>query len=138
MQAATFLNPESMHDPSRIYTHVVVAPVGRMVFLAGQWGADGEGMLVSEDFAAQVEASYRNVLTALAAAGAGPEHVTKLTHYVVGLDQERRAAMHQTVGTIFQAPKPASTLLGVERLARDGMLYEVDAVAVLPEPAPPG
>lgn len=91
-----FMNPEGVFDPSPIYTHLVVAPPGRVVFLAGQWGGDLDGRLVSADFAEQVAQAYRNVTTHLAAVEIGPEHVTKLTHYVVGLDQEKRAALHPT------------------------------------------
>ena len=56
-----------------------------------------------------------------------------VTHDVVGLDAEKRAALHEHLGTIWTGSRPASTLLGIERLARDGMVYEVDVQAVLPE-----
>lgn len=128
-----FMNPEGVFDPSPIYTHLVVAPPGRVVFLAGQWGGDLDGRLVSADFAEQVAQAYRNVTTHLAAVEIGPEHVTKLTHYVVGLDQEKRAALHAHVGTIWTGARPAATLLGVAALARDEMLYEVDVAAVIPD-----
>ena len=59
--------------------------------------------------------------------------MTKLTHYVVDLDQDRRSALHAVVGGIWPTDKPASTLLGVAGLARDGMFYEVDVQAVLPD-----
>ena len=84
-------------------------------------------------FAAQVERSFVNVRTQLAAAGIGPGQVTKLTHYVVGLDQDKRSVLHGEVGKLWPTDKPASTLLGVDRLARDGMYYEVDVQAVIPD-----
>jgi enamine deaminase RidA (YjgF/YER057c/UK114 family) len=120
-------------DPSRIYTHIVIPPPGRVVFLAGQWGALSDGDLIDGGFDAQVAQAYSNVLTNLSAAGIGPGEVTKLTHYVVDLDQERRATLHSHVGTIWRKDKPASTLLGVRSLAREGMFYEVDVQAVIPD-----
>lgn len=127
------LNSEGVFDPSAIYSHVVVPPAGRVVFLAGQWGADAEGALVGGGFGAQVAQAFSNVQIHLAALGIGPRHVLKLTHYVVDLDQEKRAALHAAAAKIWPVDKPASTLLGVVRLARDEMLYEVDVQAVIPD-----
>lgn len=127
------LNPDGVFDPSAIYSHVVIPPPGRVVFFAGQWGGDGEGTLADGGFAAQVAQAFRNVQVQLAAAGIGPGQVTKLTHYVVDLDQDKRSALHGVVGSIWPTDKPASTLLGVARLARDGMWYEVDVQAVIPD-----
>jgi enamine deaminase RidA (YjgF/YER057c/UK114 family) len=126
------INPEEMFDPSGIYTHVVIPPPGRVVFFAGQWGALGDGSLIDGGFDAQVAQAFTNVLANLSAAGIGPGQVAKLIHYVVDLDQEKRAALHRQVGTIWSHDKPAATLLGVESLARDGMFYEVDVHAVIP------
>lgn len=133
MSTFQHINPEGAFDPSQIYTHIVVPPPGRVVFFAGQWGGDLEGRLVDGGFEAQVARAFTNVQTHLAAAGISPSQVTKLTHYVVDLDQDKRTALHGQVGSIWAADKPASTLLGVSRLARDGMLYEVDVNAVIPD-----
>ncbi len=127
------INPDGAFDPSRIYSHIVIPPPGRVVFFAGQWGGDIEGNLVEGGFPAQVARSFENVRTQLAGAGIGPAQVTKLTHYVVGLDQEKRSVLHGEVGKTWPVDKPAATLLGVERLARDGMYYEVDVQAVIPD-----
>ena len=127
------INPDGVFDPSAIYSHVVIPPPGRVVFLSGQWGGTTGGLLIDGGFAAQVEQAFRNVHVQLAAAGIGPAQVTKLTHYVVDLDQDKRSALHGVVGSIWPTNKPASTLLGVARLARDGMWYEVDVQAVIPD-----
>ncbi len=127
------INPDGVFDPSSIYTHVVIPPPGRVVFIAGQWGGDGNGVLVEGGFEAQVEQAFHNVQVQLNAAGIGPPQVTKLTHYVVDLDQDRRSALHGVVGGLWPTHKPAATLLGVARLARDGMWYEVDVQAVSPD-----
>jgi enamine deaminase RidA (YjgF/YER057c/UK114 family) len=133
MDEMRFLNPDGVFDPSPLYSHVVVPPPGRPVFLAGQWGGDRDGNLVPGGFAAQVEQAYANVMVQLEAVGLGPEHVAKLIHYVVDLDGDKRAEMHARVGAVWTGLRPASTLLGVAALAREGMLYEVDVAAVLPE-----
>jgi len=127
------INPDGVFDPSAIYSHVVLPPPGRAVFFAGQWGADIRGSLVAGGFAAQVVRALANVGVQLRAVGIGPEHVTKLTHFVVGLDQEKRAVLHGAVGDMWPHDRPAATLLGVERLAREGMEYEVDVQAVVPD-----
>lgn len=127
------LNPDGAFDPSAIYSHIVVPPAGRVVYLAGQWGADADGTLVGGGFEEQVAQSFANVQIHLAALGVGPKNVVKLTHYVVDLDQEKRAVLHGVAGKIWPVDKPAATLLGVVRLAREEMLYEVDVQAVIPD-----
>ena len=127
------INPDGAFDPSRIYSHIVIPPPGRVVFFAGQWGGDLDGNLVPGGFDAQVARAYANVQTHMAAVGIGPEHVTKLTHYVVDLDQDKRSTLHGRAGEIWPVEKPCATLLGISRLARDGMLYEVDVQAVIPD-----
>lgn len=59
-------------------------------------------------------------------------HVT-LTHYVVGLDQTKRGVVHGVAGKVWSRDKPASTLLGIDQPAREGMYYEVDVQAVIPD-----
>lgn len=127
------INPEGVFDPSQIYTHIVIPPPGRLVFMAGQWGGTEDGVLVEGGFGAQVAQAFCNVQVHLDAIGIDPMHVTKLTHYVIGLDQEKRSSLHQHVGTIWTSERPASTLLGVSALAREDMLYEVDVQAVIPD-----
>lgn len=133
MQELRYINPEGVFDPSEIYTHMVIPPPGRIVFLAGQWGGDVEGVLAGDEFGAQVDQAFANVRALLAEIGIGPPQVAKLTHYVVGLDAEKRAELHRRVGAIWPGERPASTLLGVSRLAREDMLYEVDVQAVIPD-----
>ncbi len=127
------INPDGAFDPSQIYSHIVIPPPGQVVFFAGQWGGDLDGLLVDGGFEAQVVRAFENVRTHLAAAGIGPAQVTKLIHYVVDLDQAKRSILHGVVGGIWPVDKPAATLLGVARLARGGMLYEVDVHAVIPD-----
>ena len=133
MDGFEHVNTEGVFDPSKIYSHIVVPPPGRVIFLAGQWGADIDGSLIDGGFAEQVAQAFTNVQLHLAGLGIGPQHVLKVTHYVVGLDQEKRSALHAEAARLWPVDKPAATLLGVQSLARDGMFYEVDVQAVIPD-----
>lgn len=127
------IQPDGLNDPRQIYTHVVTTQTpGTVVFVSGQYGADEQGNLVSDEFEPQVRRALANLKLALAGAGAGPEHVTKVTHFIVDHDIGKLGTVRGEMDAVFGDTKPASTLLGVARLALDGMLYEIEATAVLP------
>jgi enamine deaminase RidA (YjgF/YER057c/UK114 family) len=117
--------------PAETYSHVVVAPAGRLVFVAGQVAEDAAGALVGPgDLAAQARQAFANVGRALAAAGVRPEQVARLTIYVVGLRLEHLPAIEAGRGALFGDHRPADALVGVEALAHPGCLIEVEALAV--------
>jgi enamine deaminase RidA (YjgF/YER057c/UK114 family) len=127
------MNPEGLYDPTpNGYSHVAtVGPGARLVFVAGQGGENEDGEL-SADFRLQVRQALTNLCIALAAAGAGAANIAKLTMLVVDHSEGR---LHE-IGSELElalsaAPKPTCTLIPVTRLALDGMLFEVEAVAVL-------
>ncbi|MEO3428073.1 RidA family protein [Pelagibius sp. CAU 1746] len=126
------VNPAGLYDPApNGYSHAVVATGGsRIAYIAGQGGEDANGKL-SPQFSDQVEQAYANLRSALDAVGAKPGQVTKITTYVVDYDQSKLGAMTEAVKQTFGDALPAQTLVPVPRLALDGMLFEVDAVAVL-------
>ncbi len=128
----TVINPPELYDPAANgYSHVVVATGGnRVAYIAGQGGEDADGNLAA-DFEAQVAQAYANLNAALQAAGASTQQVTKITTYVVGYKQSMLAAMARQLQAAFGGMLPAQTLVPVPRLALDGMLFEVDAIAVL-------
>jgi enamine deaminase RidA (YjgF/YER057c/UK114 family) len=80
---------------------------------------------------AQAEQVYRNVVTALDAAGAKPSDVVKLTTYVVGHRPELLQSIMAARRPAFGDHHPASTYVGVQALARPQYLIEVEAIAVL-------
>jgi enamine deaminase RidA (YjgF/YER057c/UK114 family) len=124
------INPEDLPVPST-YTHVVVATGTRMVFIAGQEPEDADGNLVGPgDLAAQARQVYANLGRALAAAGASPGQVTKITIYVVHHRPEHLPVIERARKHLFGDHKPADTVVGVETLAQPGYLIEVDAIAV--------
>ncbi len=128
----TIVNPNDLYDPAPYgYSHAVVAKGGsRIAYLAGQGGEDLSGDL-SPSFDAQVKQAYRNLNSALAAVGGKPDQVTKLTTYVVDYDQSKLSVMTRYLKQMFGNALPAQSLVPVPRLALDGMLFEVDAVAIL-------
>ena len=128
----TIVNPPGLYDPAPFgYSHAVVAPSGgRTAYIAGQSGMDGSGTL-SPDFADQVAQAYANLLMALEGVGAKPSQVIKLNIFVVDHDQSKLGVLTKAVQEMFGAALPAQTLIPVSRLTLDGMLFEVDAVAVL-------
>ena len=126
------VNPPGLFDPApNGFSHAVVVRGGSGVaYIAGQGGEDRTGAL-PPTFAGQVKQAYANLLTALEAVGAEPRHVARITTYVVGYDQSMLDVMTRHVRETFGNALPAQTLVPVPRLALDGMLFEVDAIAVL-------
>jgi enamine deaminase RidA (YjgF/YER057c/UK114 family) len=113
------------------YRHYAVASGTRLVFTAGAVPLDPTGELVgSGDYRAQTDQVLANLLAALKAAGARPEHVVKTTVYVVGEGREPKVAVWDVVQRSELAAAP-STLVGVAGLGYSGQLVEIDAVAVI-------
>jgi enamine deaminase RidA (YjgF/YER057c/UK114 family) len=125
------INPDTLPTPES-YTQVVVATGSRLVFVAGQVAEDVHGDLVGAgDLAAQARQAFANVGRALAAAGARPDQVARITIYVVGHRPEYLPLISEARIAVFGDHKPADVLLGVATLAEPGYLIEVDAFAVV-------
>ncbi len=136
MPVHRFVNPTTMAKPPG-YTHVVEATTpGRIVYIAGQLGLDLDNKIVGApgDFRAQVEQTFVNLKNALAAVGAGFEHVVKLNNYLVDMGHLDifRDVRDRYIDT---AAPPASTTLAISNLARPGALLEIELVAVIPDKA---
>ena len=131
MANTRFINPPAIGKPPG-YTHVVeVTGPGRIVYIAGQLGIDAAGKM-GGDFRAQVEQAFQNLNAALAAVGAKPEHVVKVNNYIVDIGKNIPAFREVRDRHLNMAAPPASTTIGVPALARDGALFEVEAVVMLP------
>jgi enamine deaminase RidA (YjgF/YER057c/UK114 family) len=125
------INPDDLPIPAT-YTHVIVAAGSKMVFIAGQEPEDGQGNLVGPgDLAVQAHQVFANLGRALAAEGARPGQVAKITIFVVRHRPEYLPVIEEARVALFGDHKPADTLVGVEALARPGYLIEVDAIAVM-------
>ncbi|MFF3018047.1 RidA family protein [Streptomyces sp. NPDC057939] len=117
--------------PGTGYSHVVWG-TGRFVAVSGQCAFDEEGDVVGEgDAAAQARQVFENLRRCLAAAGAGFEHVVKLTYFVT--DVAHLPAVRAVRDEVI-APDllPASSAVQVAALVRPELLLEVEAFAVLP------
>jgi len=113
-----------------------IAARGRLVFVAGQVGWNpATGQFETDDFAAQTAQALRNVVAVLAAAGAGPEHVARMTWYVtdkaayVGARREIGRAWREVMGRHY----PAMAAVFVSALLEDRARIEIEATAVVPE-----
>lgn len=126
------VNPAHLHDPRpNGYSTATIVPSGaRLAHISGQGGQDRGGNL-SPDFATQVDQAYANLMAVLEAMGAGPRNVAKLTTYVVDHDMSKLGPLTRAVVGLFGDHLPAQTLVGVSKLAVDGMLFEVEAIAVV-------
>ena len=125
------IDPEDLPTPQS-YTHVVNATGSRLVFVAGQVAEDADGNLVGAgDLAAQARQAFANVGRCLAAAGAVPEQVARITIYVVGHRPQYLSDISAARIAVFGDHRPADTVLGVQTLAEPGRLIEVEAIAVL-------
>lgn len=119
-------------SPARGYSHVVAVTGGTTVYVAGQIALDANGKIAGDDIATQARQVFLNVRAALTAAGAAFSDVVKMTTYVVGLDDAKLAAIREVRKSFFPtAGPPASTLVGVSRLAMEGLLIEVEVIAVI-------
>jgi enamine deaminase RidA (YjgF/YER057c/UK114 family) len=135
--AANFINPDTMHRPAG-YTHVVEVTAGRPVYISGQIALDPSGALVGPgDIRAQTRQVFDNLRLALQAVGASFEQVVKLNYYL--LDAGQLPAVREVRDRYLDPRRaPASTAVEVRRLAREDLLIEVEAVAVIASPRPLG
>jgi len=129
-----FINPPTLATP-RGYTHVVAASGGKMVFISGQVAFDVKGEMVGKgDLQTQATQAYANLQAALASVGATLADVVKMNTYVVNFKAADLPMIREVRAQFFpQENLPASTLVGVQALAIDGLLIEVEAVAVVKE-----
>jgi enamine deaminase RidA (YjgF/YER057c/UK114 family) len=127
------IQPEGWAAP-RGYANGVAAE-GRMVFVAGQIGWNPETCAFeTDDFVGQVGQALRNVCAVLQAAGAAPEHVTRVTWYIT--DRAAYLADTRALGRVwresFGRHYPAMTLVVVAGLLEERARVEIEAMAVVP------
>ena len=133
-QNLEFINPADLYDPvPNGYTHIVITPAHKVtVYIAGQGGEDVNGTL-SNDFFEQLKQAFKNLKIALASASVSPSQVAKINTFIVDHNASELAALTAVILDIWGDKAPAQTLIPVPRLALDGMLFEVEAIAVIPD-----
>ena len=129
------INPEDLPRPDT-YTQVVIARGTRLVFVSGQEPEDVSGRLVGQgDLSTQARQVFGNLGRALAAAGARPDQVARITIYVVDYRRdEHLPIIEQARVELFGDHKAADVVVGVAALS-PGYLIEVDAIAVTDDAA---
>ena len=124
-----------IHNPASIpagpgYNHgIEIPPNARLLYVAGQLGAAADGKF-PPDIKAQAEQAWRNVQAVLKEAGMDLENLVKVNHYLTR--REDLATYREVRARFLGANKPASTLLVISALAREGALVEMEAVAAKP------
>ena len=124
--------PEGWPRP-RGYANGVSAE-GRIVFVAGQIGWDVEGRFPDRDFAGQFRRTIENTLAVLKAGGAGPQHIARMTWFIV--DKAEYLASLREIGAIWRellgAHYPAMSVVQVTALIEDQARVEIETTAVVP------
>jgi enamine deaminase RidA (YjgF/YER057c/UK114 family) len=118
---------------SPAYTHVVTARPGTVIWISGQVAQNAKGEIVGKgDLKAQLNQVWENLRLALAAAGASFQNVVKINTYVVNYKPSMRADIREARARFMgNIEPPASTLAGVQALASEDFLVEIEAVAVI-------
>ena len=112
-----------------------IACAGKLVFIAGQIGWTGECKWEARDFAGQFRQAIKNILEVLAQANGKPEHIVRLTWYVLdkqeylGALKEVGAAWRELIGRHY----PAMAVVQVSGLMEDEAKLEIETTAVIPE-----
>jgi enamine deaminase RidA (YjgF/YER057c/UK114 family) len=128
------LQPSGWPRP-RGYANGIAAPGdGTLVFVAGQIGWDADGSFPSADLVDQVRLTLENVVAVLREAGGRPEHVTRMTWYVV--DREEYLARAAEIGSVYRdvigRHFPAMSAVEVSALMESEAKVEIEATAVVP------
>ena len=129
----TFLQPPGW-APAKGYANGVAAR-GTLVFVGGQIGWNAQQQFETDDFIAQVHQALRNIAAVLREAGAGPEHMVRMTWYVIDRVEynarlkELGAAYREVIGKHF----PAMTCVEVAALMEARAKVEIEVTAVLPD-----
>jgi enamine deaminase RidA (YjgF/YER057c/UK114 family) len=129
-----YINPDSLNKNPAFTNVVVVEGNVKTVHIGGQDAINASGEIVGKgDIVAQTEQILANVRAALAAGGAGPEHIIKWNIYIVeGQSLQAGFAAFQNAWPEVPNP-PAITGVFVSGLAHPDFLVEMDAVAVVPQ-----
>lgn len=129
------LQPDKWPRP-RGYANGVAAR-GRQLFIAGQIGWNERGELAGSDLATQARQALRNIVTILVAGGAKPEHLVRLTWFVTNRQAYLDAAkpLGEAYREVIGAHFPAMTAVEVSALMEPGAVVEIEATAVVPDPA---
>ena len=127
------LQPPDWAEPKG-YANGVMAR-GALIFVGGQIGWNSAQQFESDDFIVQTRQTLHNIVAVLKAAGAGPEHMVRMTWYVI--DKVEYAARLKELGATYREVMgknfPAMTCVQVAGLVEDRARIEIEVTAVLPD-----
>lgn len=130
---ARILQPAQWPRPSGYANGISVR--GRQIFLAGQIAWNEQCELVGDDLVSQSRQALLNIVEILRCDGAGPEHLVRLTWYV--LDRNAYVASARALGEVYREVVgrhyPAMSAVQVSALIEPGALVEIEATAVVPD-----
>lgn len=130
-----FLQPEGW-PRARGYSNGIAAS-GRMVFVSGMVGWDANCVFHTDDFAGQVRQALENIVAVLAEGGAKPEHIVRMTWYV--LDKKEYVSAYPDIGVAYRdvigRHFPTMSAVQVAGLIEDRARVEIEVTAVVPEAA---
>jgi len=117
------------------FTQIVRTRGGRLAFIAGQGAFDAQFKLIGEgDLHAQVVQAFRNLRTAVESIGGQVEQIVSTNMYIVGLDAKKVEIFGKAMAVALDGkpfPPNASTMIGVQSLAGEGMLVEISGFAIV-------
>ena len=129
----TFLQPPGW-APAKGYANGVAAR-GTLVFVGGQIGWNAQQQFETDDFIAQTRQTLQNVVAVLKEVGAGPEHMVRMTWYVI--DRVEYNARLKELGGVYREVIgkhfPAMTCVEVAALMEARAKVEIEVTAVLPD-----
>ncbi|MBD2755271.1 RidA family protein [Spirosoma validum] len=130
-----FLNPPELPNWEQSFSQIVTVSSGssKTIYLSGQVAMDQHNRLIGEcDLFSQATQAFQNLAKALVSVGATTQDVVKLTIYVKDYQLADANRVSEAFRNAFPHKNlPASTWLGVQSLALDGLLIEIDAIAVM-------
>jgi len=133
MSTMSILQPPSWARP-RGFSHGIAVKGGTTVYIAGQVGSNEKGVIEKKAFAEQFRQALHNILAVLAETGGNPEHLVRLTWYVIdkeeyfGAMKEVGAAYRELIGKHY----PAMAVVQVAGLVDPDARLEIEAIAVVP------
>jgi len=132
MRVHETLHPASWKRPSGYANGIVAA--GRTVYLGGQVGWNTDHVLETNELAGQAEQALRNIVAILDEAGAGPEHLVRLTWFVVDMREylDGLKNLGKAYKRVIGKHYPAMSVVQVAALVVPGTRVEIEATAVLP------
>ena len=129
----TILQPKGW-APAKGYANGIAAR-GTQIFVGGQIGWNAQQQFESDDFIAQTAQALRNIAAVLAEAGAGPQHMVRMTWYIT--DRVEYNARLKELGTVYREVMgrnfPAMTCVQVAALVEARAKVEIEVTAVVPD-----